>query len=91
MLVCGHMPMPHLRTCSLCEALCGLVIEADDGRVRSIRADAEDVLSRGHICPKAIALQDLHEDPDRLRRPMRRRGSSWEEIGRAPTRSCCWG
>ena len=75
------MATPHLRTCSLCEALCGLVIEAEDGRVRSIRGDAEDVLSHGHICPKAVALQDLHEDPDRLRRPMRRRGSSWEEIG----------
>ena len=31
-----------------------------------------DPLSRGHICPKAVALQDLHDDPDRLRRPVRR-------------------
>jgi anaerobic selenocysteine-containing dehydrogenase len=61
--------------------MCGLAIEAEDGRVRSIRGDAEDVFSRGYLCPKAVALQDLHEDPDRLRRPLRRRGSSWEEVG----------
>jgi anaerobic selenocysteine-containing dehydrogenase len=61
--------------------MCGLAIEVEDGRVRSIRGDAEDVFSRGYICPKAAALQDLHEDPDRLRRPMRRRGSAWEEVG----------
>ena len=75
------MATSHLLTCSLCEAMCGLAIEAEDGHVRSIRGDVDDVFSRGHICPKAVALQDLHEDPDRLRRPMRRRGSSWEEVG----------
>jgi anaerobic selenocysteine-containing dehydrogenase len=71
----------HLRTCNLCEALCGVAIDVEDGRIRSIRGDEEDVFSRGHICPKAVALQDLHEDPDRLRRPMRRRGAAWEEVG----------
>src|SRR6185436_145795 len=75
------MPHTHLRTCSLCEAMCGLAIELDGNRILSIRGDEEDVFSRGHICPKAVALKDLHEDPDRLRRPLRRRGSDWEEIG----------
>ena len=71
----------HFRTCSLCEAMCGLAIEVDGERILSIRGDDEDVFSHGHICPKAVALKDLHEDPDRLRRPLRRRGSDWEEIG----------
>src|SRR5215212_2365915 len=57
----------RFRTCSLCEAMCGLAIEVEDGRVVSIRGDEDDVLSRGHICPKGVALKDLHEDPDRLR------------------------
>jgi anaerobic selenocysteine-containing dehydrogenase len=77
------MAGPHLRTCCLCEALCGVVIEADDGRVRSIRGDPDDVFSRGHICPKAVALQDLHDDPDRLRRPMRRRRKAPGTTGRS--------
>ena len=71
----------HLRTCNLCEAMCGIAIEVEGGRIRSIRGDIDDAFSRGHICPKAVALQDIHEDPDRLKRPLRRRGSDWEEIG----------
>ncbi|PYQ51009.1 MAG: dehydrogenase [Acidobacteria bacterium] len=61
--------------------MCGLAIEVDGPRVVSIRGDVDDVFSRGHICPKAVALQDLHDDPDRLRRPIRREGSDWREIG----------
>ena len=49
-------------------------------RDRSIRGDEDDPFSRGHICPKAVALKDLHDDPDRLRRPLRRAGASWEEV-----------
>ena len=70
----------HHRTCPLCEAMCGIVIEHRDGEVLSIKPDREDVLSRGHICPKAVALKDLHEDPDRLRQPMRRAGAGWEPV-----------
>jgi anaerobic selenocysteine-containing dehydrogenase len=70
----------HHRTCPLCEAMCGIVVEHRDGAVLSIKPDREDVLSRGHICPKAVALKDLHEDPDRLRRPMKRTPTGWEEI-----------
>ena len=71
----------HHRTCPLCEAMCGIVIEHRDGTVVSIKPNRDDVLSRGHICPKAVALKDLHEDPDRLRRPLRRTASGWEEVG----------
>jgi anaerobic selenocysteine-containing dehydrogenase len=71
---------PHFRTCNLCEAMCGLRIETDGQKVLSIRGDDEDPFSQGHICPKAVALQDLHEDPDRLRHPMRRTASGWERV-----------
>lgn len=75
----------HYRACNLCEAICGLEIRVRAGEIVSIKGDANDPLSRGHICPKAVALQDLQSDPDRLRRPMRRLrnvgdGTSWEEI-----------
>ncbi len=71
----------HHRTCHLCEALCGLVITHDGaGHIHSIRGDRQDPLSRGHLCPKAIALQDLQSDPDRLRRPLKRNGDRWVEI-----------
>ncbi len=72
----------HFRTCSLCEAMCGIRIEVDPtNRITDIRGDDDDPFSRGHICPKAVALRDLHDDPDRLRRPVRRtRGGAWEEL-----------
>ena len=70
----------HFATCTLCEAVCGIVVDADGDRVTKIRGDADDPFSRGHICPKAAALADLHEDPDRLRRPVRREGDRWVEM-----------
>ncbi|MAL93469.1 MAG: dehydrogenase [Haliea sp.] len=69
----------HRRACHLCEAICGLVIETDGDEIRRIKGDPQDPLSRGHICPKAVALQDIHTDPDRLRRPLRRISARGEE------------
>jgi len=70
----------HYRACHLCEAICGLEIVTEGTEILSIKGDPQDPLSRGHICPKAIALKDLHEDPDRLRRPMKKVDGGWEEI-----------
>jgi anaerobic selenocysteine-containing dehydrogenase len=71
----------HFRTCTLCEAMCGLAIELEGGRIVSIRGDEADPFSRGHICPKGVALQDIHADPDRLRWPVRRTQNGWQRIG----------
>jgi anaerobic selenocysteine-containing dehydrogenase len=84
------------RTCPLCEATCGLEItvrrdqRGDQGteqgteQVVRIRGDRDDVFSKGFICPKGSTLKQLHDDPDRLRRPLVRRDGrhvevSWEE------------
>ncbi|WP_412543858.1 molybdopterin-dependent oxidoreductase [Longispora sp. K20-0274] len=66
--------------CNLCEAICGLRFTLRDGAVVDIRGDVDDPLSRGHICPKALALTDVRDDPDRLRRPLRRTADGWREI-----------
>jgi anaerobic selenocysteine-containing dehydrogenase len=71
----------RFRACPLCEAICGLEFRFDGARLSSIRGDGDDPFSRGHICPKGNAILDLESDPDRLRRPLRRRGGDWEEIG----------
>ncbi len=80
--------MPTTRTalaaCNLCEAICGLELTIEDRpdgpKVTSIRGNADDPLSRGHICPKGVALADVYEDPDRLRRPVRKVDGDWVEI-----------
>ena len=75
----------HYRACHLCEAICGVLIETRGEEIVSIKGDPDDPLSRGHICPKAVALQDIHEDPDRLRYPVKRidnddGSTSWMQI-----------
>lgn len=71
----------HYRACNLCEASCGLEITVEDNRITAIKGDAADPISRGYVCPKGVAMQDLHNDPDRLRHPIRRTPTGWEEIG----------
>jgi len=66
------MSQLHYRTCHLCETMCGIEVEHDHGKILAIRGDKDDVLSQGNICPKATGLQDIHTDPDRLRKPLKR-------------------
>src|SRR5262245_4136554 len=79
------MTVRKLATCTICEATCGIVVDVDGDRVTGVRGDPEDPISRGYVCPKVVAMQDLHEDPDRLRRPLVRdpggsfREASWDE------------
>ncbi len=70
----------HYRACNLCEAICGLVIEHTAGEIISIKGDTKDPLSKGHICPKALALEDIYVDPQRLRKPIKKTISGWVEI-----------
>lgn len=74
----------HLRTCPLCEAMCGLEIHVEGGRqggrVTSIRGNPDDVWSRGHLCPKGVSLGAVHHDPDRLRRPLIKVDGAWQEV-----------
>ena len=62
----------HYRSCNLCEAICGLVIEHNGKEVISIKGDKEDPFSQGFICPKAVALQDIHADKNRLKKPVKK-------------------
>jgi len=68
------------RACPLCEAICGLELQFEAEKLVAIRGDDADPFSRGHICPKGNAILDLEADPDRLRKPMRRIASQWQEI-----------
>ena len=72
---------PHYRNCNLCEAICGIEISVKADQSLEIRGDKDDPFSRGYICPKAVALQDIHYDKDRLRHPVRRTQRGWQRIG----------
>jgi anaerobic selenocysteine-containing dehydrogenase len=73
-----------IRTCPLCEATCGLELTLDGDRVTGVRGDAEDVFSRGYLCPKGALFGELEADPDRLTTPRIRRDgrlveATWDE------------
>lgn len=78
------MPESVLRNCHLCEACCGLEFQVEGEKILSVRPDADAPFSHGFACPKGVAIADVHDDPDRLRQPMRRTAAgdfepvSWE-------------
>jgi anaerobic selenocysteine-containing dehydrogenase len=75
-----HKASQHFRTCNLCEAMCGVVIEHAGEEILSIKGDKNDPHSKGHICPKALGLKDFHEDPDRLRVPQIKTEDGWKQV-----------
>ncbi|MEV0249938.1 molybdopterin oxidoreductase family protein [Nocardia sp. NPDC050712] len=76
-----------LRTCPLCEAVCGLEVQLDaDDHVTSVRGDKLDPFSKGFLCPKGASFGQLDEDPDRVTEPLIRdratgawRTAGWDE------------
>jgi anaerobic selenocysteine-containing dehydrogenase len=86
------MPEIVRRVCHLCEACCGLELHVEGDKILSVRPDAEDPFSAGYACPKGIAIAAVHDDPDRLRQPVRRTPAgdfepvSWQEALSEATR-----
>ena len=74
------MTTTHFRNCNLCEAMCGIEIETENGVITTIIGDKKDTFSRGHICPKAVAMKDIYEDPNRLKKPVKRTPDGWKTI-----------
>lgn len=71
--------------CRICEPLCGMVATVDDGKLVALRPDKNHPVSQGFACPKGIAFAELHNDPDRVTTPLRKRRDgafepvSWDE------------
>ncbi|MDH4020251.1 MAG: molybdopterin-dependent oxidoreductase, partial [Xanthomonadales bacterium] len=76
----GNSQQTHHIACNLCEAICGLEIKVENGQIKSIKGDKQDPASKGHICPKGVALQDIYNDPDRLHSPIRKTAEGWQKI-----------
>lgn len=59
----GNATATSYRTCPLCEATCGLAVTVDDAGI-TVRGDDKDPFSQGYLCPKGVALGQLHSAPD---------------------------
>ncbi len=64
--------------CFDCHSRCGVIIEVEDNKIVSIKGDKEHPISRGHICMKALAADEVINHPDRIRYPLRRIGKKGE-------------
>jgi anaerobic selenocysteine-containing dehydrogenase len=75
------MPETHHTFCRICEALCGLEVTTEDGRITAIRPDEDHVATRGFGCAKGLKQHRMYDSPDRLLHPLARRGDGFERVG----------
>jgi formate dehydrogenase major subunit len=68
--------------CPYCAVGCGQRIYVKDEQVIQIEGDPESPISRGRLCPKGAASQQLVQSPSREYRVKYRRphGTEWEEL-----------
>ena len=66
--------------CRICEALCGLEVDVDDGRVVAVRPDTDHVTTDGFGCIKGLRQHEMYDGPDRLLHPLKRVGDGYERV-----------
>lgn len=66
--------------CRICEALCGLEMDVEDGRVVDVRPDAKHIVTGGFACTKGLKQHRMYASPDRLLYPTKRVGDQWQRI-----------
>ncbi|NJL15202.1 MAG: molybdopterin-dependent oxidoreductase [Microscillaceae bacterium] len=70
--------------CRICEALCGLEVQVENGKITQIRPDDQHVATRGFACAKGLKQHHLYDISDRLMYPLKKVGTqhvriSWEQ------------
>ncbi len=73
-------------SCRGCHGVCQVLVHRDaSGRVTKVTGDPDSPTSRGYICPKGASAPQWIYHPDRITRPLRRKGprgaGQWETIG----------
>jgi len=75
---------PHIALCPLCPTKCGLVAFTYLGALVQIEGNPKHPANHGRICGRAVALRSLLQHPDRITRPLKRKGKrgagEWEIV-----------
>jgi formate dehydrogenase major subunit len=68
--------------CPYCAVGCGQRVWTKDGKVIQVEGDPDSPISRGRLCPKGAASEQLVNSPTRLHKVKYRRphGTEWEEL-----------
>jgi formate dehydrogenase major subunit len=77
----GKAPTDEVRTvCPYCGVGCEMQVGRRDGRVTSIRPVIDAPVNKGHLCVKGRYGWNFVHAPDRMTRPMIRRGDAWQPV-----------
>src|SRR5258706_2190701 len=60
----------HKSYCRICQAFCGVEVFVEDGKIARTRGEADDPVSHGFVCSKALQAPDQHHGQGRLLRPL---------------------
>jgi thiosulfate reductase/polysulfide reductase chain A len=71
--------------CERCFWRCGGIAHVRDGRLWKFVGNPKDPQSRGRLCPRGTGAVGAYYDPDRLRKPLIRRGERGKEEWTAVT------
>src|SRR3954468_15764722 len=68
--------------CPYCAVGCGQRVWSKDGKVTQIEGDPDSPISRGRLCPKGAASEQLVNSPSRIQKVKYRRphATEWEEL-----------
>jgi len=68
--------------CHFCAVGCGLTIYVKAGKIVDLRCDPDHPVSEGTLCPKGIAMAQVHAAKARLTQPLYRAPNSahWETL-----------
>jgi thiosulfate reductase/polysulfide reductase chain A len=71
--------------CEMCFWRCGGIAHVRDGKLWKFEGNPKDPQSRGRLCPRGTGAVGSYYDPDRLRKPLIRRGARGKEEWTAVT------
>ncbi len=71
--------------CEMCFWRCGGIAHVRDGRLWKFEGNPIDPQSRGRLCPRGTGAVGSYYDPDRLQKPLLRKGSRGKEQWTAVT------
>ena len=64
--------------CFGCLSLCGTIFHVEDEKITKIEGNPEHPVSKGFICAKSQATQEIISHPDRILYPLKRAGAKGE-------------
>ena len=70
-----------ITTCTRdCTNTCGLIATVEHGKVISLRGNPQHPVNQGRVCHKCAGFVKRVYSPERVRTPLRRKGSAWARI-----------